>query len=449
MIGRFEGVARVVAVGFWYLTAVFAWLISVPFAYQNFIKPRLLPDFVAFAEQHGPLALLLWPVGWLSLGGALAHPRSRPLARAVLGLWAVAAVALPFMPSLAHLPTDGRAIAAGAAALIFPLVSAVTDLLRAAPLDEQASGDRTGLDAVAVVLAAGLVFGLYSTQAAGRGPVSTAGLGASALTHLLTAAALLLGLTAIRALAALRERPVYAEFWLAAIVLVMGLTTVMTSLVLPALSVTGTARWLGGVAMSATLAMVLVSRGRLTGSAQGDGVLTALSGVVPVRLSTGSPWAWAGWLLDRRGPRMGRTDGEPRAGLELPHPHAVGAHRVAAGNRKCIGTDQSGDGVGCADSRSRPAACWRPARCRSAPTSCWFRRRRTPARPPRSMRGPSPIPRFGRCAIGCARPPPPTQASTRSCSATPISAPTSRCGRSTSGTRHSPVRRPRTGRTSS
>ena len=40
-----ESVARLVAVAFWYLTALFAWLISIPFAYQNFIKPRLLPDF--------------------------------------------------------------------------------------------------------------------------------------------------------------------------------------------------------------------------------------------------------------------------------------------------------------------------------------------------------------------------------------------------------------------
>jgi hypothetical protein len=58
-----ETIARAVAVGFWYLTAVFAWLISVPFAYQNFIKPRLLPDFVAFAEPRvagGPVA------GWMA-----------------------------------------------------------------------------------------------------------------------------------------------------------------------------------------------------------------------------------------------------------------------------------------------------------------------------------------------------------------------------------------------
>ena len=74
---RLEAVARVIAVAFWLLTSLFAWLISVPFAYQNFIKPRLLPDFIAFAEYHGYLAAALWPVGWLALHSALADSRSR------------------------------------------------------------------------------------------------------------------------------------------------------------------------------------------------------------------------------------------------------------------------------------------------------------------------------------------------------------------------------------
>lgn len=297
MIRRVEGGARIAAVAFWYLTAVFAWLISVPFAYQNFIKPRLLPDFVAFAEQQGRLVALMWPIGWLALRSSLAHPRSRPVARAVLGLWGLGAVIFPFAPSLAHLPTDGRALAASALALVFPLGAALTDLLRADPLDEPETTDRTGLDALAVVVATGLVFVLYNGQAIHRGPASSDGLLASALTHVLAGAAILLGLTALRAAAALRERPVYAEFWLAAAVLVMGLVGVMTRLVLPALSVAGAARWLGGVAMAATLALVLIARGRLTGTRHGDGVLTALSGIIPARLSAGTWWVWTPWLL--------------------------------------------------------------------------------------------------------------------------------------------------------
>ena len=42
MIRRFEGAARAIAVTFWFMTATFSWLVSVPFAYRNFIQPRLL-----------------------------------------------------------------------------------------------------------------------------------------------------------------------------------------------------------------------------------------------------------------------------------------------------------------------------------------------------------------------------------------------------------------------
>jgi hypothetical protein len=296
MSPRLEDPARVAAVGFWLLTALFAWLISVPFAYQNFIKPRLLPDFVAFAENHGRLTALLWPVAWLSLRSALAHPRSRRVARALLGLWGVAASVLPFIPSLDHLPTDTRSAMVCLAALSFPIGCAIADFLRAGRLEEPPPGDRTALDGLAVLLAAGTVFALYNGLALGRGEMSTVGLGASAVTHLVTAGALLLALTALRAMAALRERPVYAEFWLATLALAVALGRVMTGHVLPALSVSGAPRWFSGVMMAASLALVLAARGRVAGTAMRDGVLTALSGVIPVWLSRPSAAPWLAWL---------------------------------------------------------------------------------------------------------------------------------------------------------
>ncbi len=291
-----ESAARLIAVGFWYLTALFAWLISVPFAYQNFIKPRLLPDFIAFAENHGYLAAGLWSIGWLSLRSALDDRRSRGSARLLLGVWGVVGIVLPFAPSLAALPTDNRAIAVCLGALLLPLGTAVVDLRRAGTLPDPPASDRTTLDAAAVCLAAGLVFAGYNGQALARGDVAWEGLGASALTHLLTAAALLLALTAIRALAALRERPVYAEFWLGTLVLAAALTTVMTRLVVPALSVAGTMRWIGAVAIAVTLALVLAARGRLAGSTHSDGVLAALAGMIPQRL-TKLGLAWIPWML--------------------------------------------------------------------------------------------------------------------------------------------------------
>src|SRR5262245_11816239 len=153
-----EGVARVVFLGYWYLTALFAWLISVPFAYQNFIKPRLLPDFIGFAENHGYLATALWPVGWLGLRSALANPRSRVVARLVLGVWAVAGLVLPFAPSLALLPTDTSSVVVCLAALLVPIGTALADIMSAGKLPEPQAADRTAPDALAVCLAATVVF---------------------------------------------------------------------------------------------------------------------------------------------------------------------------------------------------------------------------------------------------------------------------------------------------
>lgn len=290
-----DSLARTIAIGTWCLTALFAWLVSVPFAYQNFIRPRLLPDFIAFAERHAIIVILTWPAAWWSLRPALAAPASRRLAQALLALWAAAAVALPLLPSLVQVPSDARAMAICVAALIIPIGFAIIDLRMAPGLEEPVTIDRTSIDAAAVVIAAGFVFGLYTVQAVAEGQPSAAGLGASALTHLLTAAGLLLALTALRAYGALRERPVYAEFWLATVALIGLLNTMMTSLLLPALSVSGTARWLGGIAMTTTLAIILAARGRVVGASQGDGVLTALSALVPRRLASGGA-VWLPWL---------------------------------------------------------------------------------------------------------------------------------------------------------
>ena len=195
MIRRLEGVARAIAVGFWFMTATFSWLVSVPFAYRNFIQPRLLPDLVEFAEKHGHRASFCCRLGGPRSGRRWRHPRSRGQARGVLRLWAVAAARPPLYSKpgarAARRPCPRR-VRGGA------YVSArVGDRgpLGAEPMAETAGADRTSLDSVAVMLATGLVFGVSGPQAVGRGHVSAAGLGASAITHLLAAAAIFLSLT--------------------------------------------------------------------------------------------------------------------------------------------------------------------------------------------------------------------------------------------------------------
>lgn len=296
MIARLEGPARVVAVGFWYFTAVFTWLVSIPFAYANFIQPRLLPDFIRLAEKHAWLTAVLLPVAWVSLRRPLAHPASRRLAQGLLGAWGLLALVLPLTPSLAAIQPDGWALVACFAALIFPLGCAVADLLSAEPLPDPPRVDRTGHDFLAVLGATTGVVAFYASQAAVSGPWSPIGFTASILTHLVAAATMFLVLTAVRAFAALRERPVHAEFWLATTLLFATLSAVVGGLVLPTISVTGGARWYAGQAFAFTLTMVLVARGRLKGVPHGDGVLAALGGLVPAKLAAPSLWVWLLWL---------------------------------------------------------------------------------------------------------------------------------------------------------
>jgi len=170
VIARLEGPARVLAVGFWFFTAVFTWLVSIPFANANFIQPRLLPDFIRLAEKHAWLTVVLLPVAWVSLRRPLAHLRSRRLAQCLLGVWTLAALVQPFLPSLAAIKPDGWALVVCFAALGFPLGCSLVDLLSAAPLPEVPATDRTGHDFVAVVLAVTFVVLFYASQAASAGP---------------------------------------------------------------------------------------------------------------------------------------------------------------------------------------------------------------------------------------------------------------------------------------
>jgi hypothetical protein len=290
-----EGPARALTVSFWLLTSLFAWMVSIPFAYQQFIQPRLFPDFIGMAEQHTWLSLALLPVAAVALWPAAHDVRTAPVARTLLGAWAVMAAILPFTPGLDAVRPDGVALPASVAALAFPLGCAYIDFRRAGRMPEDAGFDRTGADLLATLAAAGFVLLFYGTQALATHPWSSVGLSASVFTHLVVAAAVFLCLGVVRAYAALRERPVYAEFWLATTALGIGISLIVTRMILPSISVNDGPRWWVGVGFAWTLALVAAARGRLTAAPHADGVLTALAMFVPARLGSGSLLAWFGW----------------------------------------------------------------------------------------------------------------------------------------------------------
>ena len=114
-------IARLLVTVFWLASAAFGFLSSVPFAYEQFIAPRLVPGLVEFAEIHRWIALALLPVTWLGLAARLDHPRARAVARLTLGVAALAAIGLPLAPPLARLQPNTWAVVACLVSLIVPL----------------------------------------------------------------------------------------------------------------------------------------------------------------------------------------------------------------------------------------------------------------------------------------------------------------------------------------
>ena len=108
--------ARAVVILFWLATSAYAFLTSVPFVYEQFLEPGLVPALVRFAGWHG----------WLMMGGALltalaAWPdirdRRAPVAAGLL-IWATAMAAVA-----AAVGEPMRALRPGTTALAASLIA--------------------------------------------------------------------------------------------------------------------------------------------------------------------------------------------------------------------------------------------------------------------------------------------------------------------------------------
>lgn len=298
MIRLLENAARGLVVALWLATSAFAFLSSVPFAYEQFIAPRLVPGLVDFAEWQRGLAVAALPLTWLAVRHALRQPRARTAARVTLGLAVAAAVTLPFAPALARLTPDGWAVACAMLALAVPLGLAAVDLRSATPWPATMPQDRTGSDFAAVLAAAAMVTAAYAARTAVLGAGAKGGwTGAAAglLVHAVFAAAIFLLLTAIRGTATARSRRAPAMEFAAVAVAIVGVFELLAlGVILPTLSVRGGSRVVAA-ALAFTLAMGLVARGRHRRAPIADGVQTALASFVagPVHGSS----ALASWLL--------------------------------------------------------------------------------------------------------------------------------------------------------
>jgi len=118
---------------FCWLTALFAWLASSPFAFQEFIRPRMFYSGL-FGDWHVWMYLAWFALTTADVAVALrARGAARTLAIVFLAVWGGAGVALLVHPVLPALRDGSISVVVGLVALIPLLWLSAIDHVRARP----------------------------------------------------------------------------------------------------------------------------------------------------------------------------------------------------------------------------------------------------------------------------------------------------------------------------
>ena len=182
--------SRVIVVLFWLATSAYAFLASVPFVYEQFLEPGLVPALVTFVRWHGWLTLGAAAFTGLAVWPDIQHRRA-PLAASVL-VWAaaMAGVAAAVGSPLPLLRPGGVALAVSLLALVPVAWLAAIDLAVAPWTDTPRATDMSGRDALVAAATAVAVVALQTPAAAmAIGSVSGLGLAQSVTAHLVLFAA--------------------------------------------------------------------------------------------------------------------------------------------------------------------------------------------------------------------------------------------------------------------
>ena len=299
----------VLAIGFWLSTSAHALLSSQAFAYEQFLKPELLPPLAAFARWHPWLNLGVFSIVLGVRWPALRSPARRATA-ALLCAWGAISLVLPLLPPLAELSPGPLALWLAGAALV-PIGLILWAEWSAAPTGPRAPATpptpvRRTSDDFAACVAAGVV----STLLYAAGSQLTSGLreprllaeGAAALAqslllHELLFLAAFCGLTLVRGLASLRgTSPFRAEAAIATAGLAALADLAVRGIVLPGVSLTGAAPNAIGTAFALALALSVAVRGVSRSDPSADGIARVLRPLAPATVGRSAPVTGL-WLL--------------------------------------------------------------------------------------------------------------------------------------------------------
>lgn len=294
------GVAQFLASAFWLLTAFYALLASQPFAYEQFLRPQLVPAVSIFARQHaaiGAAALVLFAVPQYRHSRSAA--RRPPLAVILLaGLWSAVTAALFWLPPLSTLGPGRTADLLVFAALVPAMLVAVVDFSAAPAIDRGVPSARHRADfsacAGAALLATGISVALGMETEAGSLAASLTGIVTTGLLQLVLFAAVFLCLTAARAVAAIAGSGVL-EVGAVAAILFAAIFLMLWRVVLPSLMTGRAGTVLVAAAFACAITVAVVARGLARSSSGDDALVRVTSALSPQIAGRGRGWLTA-WM---------------------------------------------------------------------------------------------------------------------------------------------------------
>jgi Sulfatase len=294
------GLAQATATLFWTLTAFYAVIASQTFAYEQFLRPDLVPAVGVFARHHSLLCagVLVVYLSVHALAGTTCHTRARVALYVLASLWTVVAGVLFALPPLAAL-VPGRIADVLVFAALLPLFGlAAVDFGSADAADSRPPLPRHGADFVACAAAAVVAFCVSAIIGMSRDPVVNSagviGLATSLTRHLAMFTAFFLLLTAARAVAALAANRL-SEAAALATLLGGALFLVLWQTLLPPLVPPGPQLVLIAAAFAAAITAVIIARGMHASHRDDDPVHRVTAALAPrVAMWRGG---LVGWLV--------------------------------------------------------------------------------------------------------------------------------------------------------
>ena len=257
--------ARVAAALFFLLTAVYALLVYVPFSYQQFILPEVVPGLSRLVAWHHVLFSAVVAMLAVAFIGDWRNPATRVRTSLFLAAAAGAAAAVAGRPLLPGLRSDGSSLVVCLAALVPVLwIAALDAISHARPDDDRGDDRRVFTTAVYTALFVSTTYFAIALSRAGGaadGRSLVIALAWSVVAHLVLFGALFLSLTAIRGAVTLATGSAFVHSVVLFAFATLLATLAVTRIAFAAISFTGSLA--GMVAFAFALSVV----GLLTGVA--------------------------------------------------------------------------------------------------------------------------------------------------------------------------------------